>query len=239
MNIYTPLLSYKKDHYLNRYIKLIEYYTENPPSVNYEVHHILPKSLFEHYKDNSDNLVKLPIKAHFIAHYLLHKIIGSKMTVAYYMMCNRLNKKTSKAYESARLYHSENMKGNSNPNHDGNQAKRAWSNSSPERRKKQKNIMKQVNKIKWSNPKNKQKLAERNKKSKSIICVFENIKTGEKIVTTIPDFSKLYNFSKSGLHAAKDKRLYKNEWVIKTHSDQLGDKDDQSPTNHAANATGS
>lgn len=160
MNIYTELSSYNKDHYLNRYIKLIGYYTENPPSVNYEVHHILPKSLFEDHKDNPNNLVKLPIRAHFIAHYLLHKIIGSKMTVAYFMMCNRLGKQTSKSYESARLYHIENMKGNNlsniaerNPNHDGKQAKRAWANASEERRKKQSVVCANNNRIHKSKPK--------------------------------------------------------------------------------------
>lgn len=81
----------------------LDYYTE--------LHHIIPKSLGG--SDNSNNLVLLTAREHFIAHLLLSKIHNnSKMDYAFWMMCNYANKEFkvhSRFYESARIKHANNV----------------------------------------------------------------------------------------------------------------------------------
>lgn len=71
-----------------------------------ESHHIVPKSLGGGNEKN--NLVNLPLRAHFVCHWLLTKMFAeplpkSKMQHAFWVMCNRTNYcKSSAAYEIAR-----------------------------------------------------------------------------------------------------------------------------------------
>lgn len=59
----------------------------------YEIHHILPKSIFPQYKTNIHNLVKLTYKEHFIAHKLLSEFIPCYSTkIAFYIMSHLNNK---------------------------------------------------------------------------------------------------------------------------------------------------
>jgi hypothetical protein len=74
----------------------------------YETHHILPSSIGG--LDNSDNLVKLTGREHYIAHKLLYKHYkkfgtpdeASKMAFAYVMM-SRFNPKTNRARKDLKL----------------------------------------------------------------------------------------------------------------------------------------
>lgn len=54
--------------------------------VYYEVHHILPKSLFPEYEYEPTNLVKLKLYDHFVAHYIIAKTKNPKMLYAFNMM---------------------------------------------------------------------------------------------------------------------------------------------------------
>ncbi len=84
-------VKYYDVRFIKRYITLINNYSliQNDIINNYEIHHILPKSLFPDDKTNSDNLIKLPHKAHYIAHYFLSKIYKDKMIYAFNLMCNK------------------------------------------------------------------------------------------------------------------------------------------------------
>lgn len=79
-------------------------------SVYYESHHILPKSLGG---DNSeDNLVKLTLREHYIAHKLLIKIYpkSKEMIYAFWMMttkCSKYNIVSNRSYEYAKKLYIE------------------------------------------------------------------------------------------------------------------------------------
>jgi len=95
----------KSDHYLNRYIKFINFIKENPNSTRYsELHHILPKSMGGN--DDCDNLISLSPRQHYIAHWLLWKAYKSKeMTAAFFSMCNQNNAKQHRIYKiNSRIY---------------------------------------------------------------------------------------------------------------------------------------
>ena len=82
------------DFWLERYLTFIGLFSL-PKTIKYktELHHILPKSLFpefKNYKGNEWNFVILEYRAHYIAHYMLYKAIGGKMSKAFYFM-NRYN----------------------------------------------------------------------------------------------------------------------------------------------------
>lgn len=73
---------------------------------NFERHHALPKSMFKEFEKSTWNLVELSYRAHYLAHYMLAKAVGSRMWYAFNTM-NTLNKKhttfNSMLFESARL----------------------------------------------------------------------------------------------------------------------------------------
>jgi len=77
-----------------------------------EKHHILPKCLGG--DDNSNNLIRLTAREHFICHLLLAKIHGGKLVHAAHMMSN-MKRYNSKEYSWLREEHakdvSEKMKG--------------------------------------------------------------------------------------------------------------------------------
>lgn len=83
-------------HYLNRYLYFIHRYkTDSKP---YEKHHILPQAIFPEFKCESDNIILLPLRVHYLAHYMLAKAIGGKMWFAFRLMYNT-TKYNSKLYE--------------------------------------------------------------------------------------------------------------------------------------------
>lgn len=95
--------------YSEKYIRLCTTKTTNNIV---EKHHILPKSIFEDLKNDTDNIVSLSLRDHFLAHellYLHYKEIafGSenymKMATAYSFMSNRFQIKTPQLYEETRL----------------------------------------------------------------------------------------------------------------------------------------
>lgn len=99
----------KSWHYLNRYFRLMKACHDglwsNIDNIHKEEHHVLPKSMGG---DNSSaNLVVLPSRLHYLAHWLLWKAYKSKeMTSAFFAMSNQNNdyqgrkrRITSKIYE--------------------------------------------------------------------------------------------------------------------------------------------
>lgn len=86
-------------YYLTRYINLIERFIKKDV-LEGENHHILPRSSdmfpeFSSFIDHPWNKVRLPLKYHFYAHYLLHKAYphSIKQTEAFCLMGGRLKNK--------------------------------------------------------------------------------------------------------------------------------------------------
>ena len=82
------------------YNRLIDKYRGERLTGYVETHHIIPRCMGG--SDNSDNLVRLTAKAHFVAHLLLAKIHGGKLAVAAWRM-STLRKYTSRKYEWVRI----------------------------------------------------------------------------------------------------------------------------------------
>ncbi len=103
------------NRHLKRYNKLIEFFKNNPRDGHCELHHIIPKCMSG--TDDKNNLILLPTKAHFIAHYLLHKAYPDniKLSQAFSMMCvnNKSQKRrnTGKLYEISKIARSNALKG--------------------------------------------------------------------------------------------------------------------------------
>jgi hypothetical protein len=71
-------------HHWQRYLKFIR---SRKPSTGYvEQHHIYPRSLFPQKANDADNLIALTAREHFLAHWMLHKAFGGKMTQAFMYM---------------------------------------------------------------------------------------------------------------------------------------------------------
>lgn len=101
------------NRYKTRYDKLINFYLNNPTDGFVEKHHILPKCMGG---DNSaNNLILLPVRAHFIAHYLLYRAYpeDTKLAHAFAMMgvSNEYQCRSSKLYEKTRIARSRALKG--------------------------------------------------------------------------------------------------------------------------------
>lgn len=114
--IHHPHFVYNKYYYW--YINLISKFLDTIPEGMYESHHILPKSMGG--SNDSTNLVRLPVRYHYIAHLLLWKSTKGKshQKMAYAvttMKIGRVVKTNSRLYESAkkiaRLYKSKNRQG--------------------------------------------------------------------------------------------------------------------------------
>jgi hypothetical protein len=96
-------------NYLKNYYDYIDYVKtlnrSKSDSVYYELHHILPKSLYPEYIKLPGNLILLTAREHFLAHYLLTKIYPVReMHYAFFFMSN-LNKMRicSRHYEFIKL----------------------------------------------------------------------------------------------------------------------------------------
>lgn len=137
-------------HHLFRYIRFIEScQLKQQTEDNLEIHHICPKSadLFPEFSSLVDypwNGIRLTLRQHYIAHRMLWKAFGGKQAQAFKLMSERCQRTSSKCYEEVRLEHAMYMSKN-NPNYDGKFSKKCWENATPERRKRQSDIMKQVN----------------------------------------------------------------------------------------------
>lgn len=110
-------LSVYKINMIDRYLSFVESYKnkEIVDNLYYEKHHIMPKSLFSEFESlniHKWNCVNLPLRSHYISHYMLYKIFGGKMLYAIGMMSISKNNRYiengiesfihSKLYESVR-----------------------------------------------------------------------------------------------------------------------------------------
>lgn len=96
--------------HLIRYLKFVEFYKNNiRAKYKTEAHHILPKEYFpefENLTENKWNCVNLPLRAHFIAHWMLARAIGGKMWRSFQLM-GRIKKHKSRHYSKFRLVAAE------------------------------------------------------------------------------------------------------------------------------------
>jgi len=92
-------------------------WTKKTASCYTERHHIVPKSMGG--SNDSENLVELTAREHYIAHWLLYKVYKTKeMACAWNattMDRDGSRKLTSRQFERARIIASENMKGENHP----------------------------------------------------------------------------------------------------------------------------
>lgn len=79
-----------------RYVRFIETLSSIPARGNVK-HHILPRSMFPEFAKSSDNFISLTEREHYIAHLLLWKAVGGKMTIAFRFMRHLV--KNSREYE--------------------------------------------------------------------------------------------------------------------------------------------
>jgi hypothetical protein len=91
-------------HYWQRYKRFI---ASRQASDGYvERHHIYPRSLFPQKANDADNIVALTAREHFIAHWMLHKAFGGKMSQAFMYMkagnADRYWRLNSRSYELLR-----------------------------------------------------------------------------------------------------------------------------------------
>lgn len=104
-------------HFMNRYKKFIEFYQNNLPEGFVERHHIIPKCMGG--SNDKSNLVLLPVRAHFIAHYLLHKAYPENASLAHSFAMMGVNnnhqKRSSKLYEKSKVARSTALKGKPRP----------------------------------------------------------------------------------------------------------------------------
>ena len=88
--------------YIGRYNKFIESLKYQNIIGMKEMHHITPKSMGG--TDNKNNLIALTPRQHYIAHWMLWKAYGGKMSQAFWFMNNfgTQKKLSSKVYEKLR-----------------------------------------------------------------------------------------------------------------------------------------
>jgi len=104
MNFYELLLPVTINiHYLDRYIKFLDYCRRQNTAITYtEKHHILPVSLFPEFKKEPENTIVVTARQHFLAHWMLAKLTKHpKMWFAFNQM-RRLGN-NSILYQYARI----------------------------------------------------------------------------------------------------------------------------------------
>lgn len=103
------MFTVKSQHFFNRYLKFIEYCRNTSKGEYTEKHHIIPKSMGG--SDDSNNLILLTGREHFISHILLWKSFQNRQTNfalwSMRMKKERLFQLSSKNYESLRQEHSK------------------------------------------------------------------------------------------------------------------------------------
>ena len=93
----------EENNFRKRYMELIKRAKENPPLCDFEIHHILPKSLFPKWKNRKNNLIKLSYKDHYLAHYYLYKIYNNdKMAMAFLLMSKTLKDNLPELFEETK-----------------------------------------------------------------------------------------------------------------------------------------
>ena len=84
-------------HHLERYFKFINMILDrsdiSKKEIFIEKHHILPISLFNEYRDDPTNIIKLSTREHYIAHLMLAFAIGGNQWHSVNMMCSVNNPK--------------------------------------------------------------------------------------------------------------------------------------------------
>ena len=113
--IYDSEINY---HYLKRYIKFIRHFKSIEPKEKqkgFEKHHIFPNNnCSKKFSTFPNNLVLLPLRAHYIAHWLLWKAFpkNKEMMFAFHQMSGRVKNKgiklNSRVYENLRNAFNEN-----------------------------------------------------------------------------------------------------------------------------------
>jgi len=107
-NILEKTVKVRSRLHFDRYIQLISYYLVNHQTVKdslpgtFEKHHILPRKIFPQYMCSKWNIVILPAKAHYLAHYLLFKACSDKSFVYAFNQMRRISK--SNGVSNCRLY---------------------------------------------------------------------------------------------------------------------------------------
>ena len=102
---------FKDNKYTRKYYQLIERARENIPEV-YEEHHIIPRCLGG--DDNTENLVRLSYRQHYVAHVLLTKMHDSKKLINALWQMSFMNKKkhfNSRMYDYAKTLYVESISG--------------------------------------------------------------------------------------------------------------------------------
>lgn len=89
-------------HYLNRYKKLVHHYKNTIVEGFVERHHIIPICM--EGTDDITNLVALPPRVHFIAHYLLHKAYPENRKLAHAFAMMAVNNQFQNRKFSSKLY---------------------------------------------------------------------------------------------------------------------------------------
>jgi len=106
-------------HYLNRLINLLNHFISIEPEdkpKGFESHHIVPESWKPEWKKVKDNLLKVPVKAHYIIHHLMWKAFPDSISMqrSFWYFCNNDKKQriTARVFENAKkdLKHSEETK---------------------------------------------------------------------------------------------------------------------------------
>ncbi|QIG71375.1 homing endonuclease protein [Rhizobium phage RHph_TM40] len=101
--------------YLNKYLDVcLGTYDKD---VKCEYHHVLPRSIFVEHKENPKFVVRISLKAHYLAHRILTKAIPNnvQMKHAHYFMSHTERYKgfvTSRVYEVLREFHYQKNLGN-------------------------------------------------------------------------------------------------------------------------------
>ena len=114
-NIFSMLYNtyeIKSMTHLDRYKRLIQHYVNNPciqsAAIASEKHHILPRAMFPECIKDKDNVVVLPTKAHYIAHYLLYKAYRNRSCIFAFNQMRRVSSVSGKVncrlYANARKY---------------------------------------------------------------------------------------------------------------------------------------
>lgn len=107
---------HRSAHWLSRYAKFIASCARPAHGEYFESHHICPSALFAEYRNfgtHAWNKVDLTGRQHFIAHWMLWKAYGGKMTYAFYMMqCKGIGQdrhvvRSSRVYESLKCERSQ------------------------------------------------------------------------------------------------------------------------------------
>lgn len=91
-------------NYLEVYELIINKYRQYPANGYVENHHIIPRCIGG--TDHQDNLVKLPARAHFVAHLLLARIYGGNLIIAAFLM-SKDGRHGNRKYEWLRVQYSK------------------------------------------------------------------------------------------------------------------------------------